>query len=90
MLLPVSPPMKPVATTGAPKALRTRATLMPLPPGSAGMVLTSLTALSLKPDTTAVRSMAALGVTVTITGAPGDGKVRGLGAPRKTDAPLSS
>ncbi|MNY07918.1 hypothetical protein D3C86_1407450 [compost metagenome] len=71
MVLPVSPPMKPVATTGCPNALRTRATLMPLPPGNAGMFLTSLTALSEKPDTTAVRSMAALGVTVTITGAPG-------------------
>ena len=64
--VPVRPPARPVQTTGAPRRLRARATLIPFPPALGKPTLARCRWPGWKLGTTSVRSIAALSVTVTI------------------------
>ena len=64
--VPVAPPASPVAITGAPSVLSTRATLTPLPPGIVVCSTVRWRRPSRKLGTDSVLSMAVLSVTVTI------------------------
>ena len=64
--VPVAPPASPVAITGAPSVLSTRATLTPLPPGIVVCSTVRWRRPSRKLGTDNVLSMAVLSVTVTI------------------------
>ena len=66
MRVPVAPPARPVAITGAPSVLSTRATLTPLPPGIVVCSTVRWRRPSRKLGTDSVLSMAVLSVTVTI------------------------
>src|SRR5918997_3077603 len=67
MVSPLRPPTSPVASTGTSRALRARATFMPLPPASATLSVARCLWPSVRLGTTRVRSTAALRVTVRIT-----------------------
>src|ERR671920_117723 len=67
MVSPLRPPTSPVASTGTSRALRARATFMPLPPASATLSVARCLWPSVRLGTTSVRSTAALRVTVRIT-----------------------
>src|SRR5262245_35752251 len=64
--VPVRPPASPVQTTGAPRRLSARATLMPFPPALGKPTLALCRWPGWKLGTTSVRSIAAFSVTVTI------------------------
>jgi hypothetical protein len=64
--LPVSPPARPVVTTGTRSSFSARATLIPLPPASARLELARWRWPRWKFGTVSVRSIAAFRVTVTI------------------------
>jgi hypothetical protein len=66
MRVPVGPPVRPVAITGAPSVLSTRATLTPLPPGIVVCSTVRWRRPSRKFGTDRVLSMAVLRVTVMI------------------------
>src|SRR5436190_9558980 len=66
--VPVGPPANPVATTGRPRRLIARATLTPLPPGIVVWATLRCRRPSRKFGTSRVLSIAALSVTVMITG----------------------
>ena len=74
----MTPPTRPVATTGTPSAFSARATLIPFPPASVTPALARWRCPRWKFGTVSVRSTAALSVTVTITGrrrtSGGDGR----------------
>ena len=66
MRVPVAPPARPVAITGAPSVLSTRATLTPLPPGIVVCSTVRWRRPSRKFGTASVLSIAVLSVTVRI------------------------
>src|ERR687893_760270 len=67
MVSPLRPPTSPLASTGTSRALRARATFIPLPPASATLSVARCLWPSVRLGTTRVRSTAALRVTVRIT-----------------------
>ena len=90
--VPVGPPVRPVAITGAPSVLSTRATLTPLPPGIVVCSTVRWRRPSRKFGTDSVLSMAVLRVTVMIMRSgpprvPAWGAVRAVAAAAVPAAP---
>ena len=81
--VPVAPPASPVAITGAPSVLSTRATLTPLPPGIVVCSTVRWRRPRRKFGTASVLSIAVLSVTVRIMRPPAPSGGAAAGGPRR-------